>query len=69
MKETLKEFMKDYDGFNWENGKLIIVTKDGNPTIFSGSYKAYKAILKKYLNDFVWDWAHDTDTMVITLYR
>lgn len=66
MKEKLKEFMKDYKGFDWKKGELIIVTKDGNPTIISD---CYKAILKKHLNDFVWDWTHDKDTMVVTLYR
>ena len=64
MKETLKEFMEDYRGFDWDNGKLVIVTESHQPFIISGGYSI---ILKHHLNDVVGRFTHDDETMVITL--
>ncbi len=62
-KQTLKMFMKDYTGFDWEHGKLVLVV-DGCPHICTGSWRI---LVEKYSNRVVKRWTHDKDTMVITL--
>lgn len=60
---TLRMFMEDYNGFDWEHGKVIIV--DGHrPLICTGQWVF---ILKKLENRKVRNWTHDENTMVITL--
>lgn len=66
MKQTLKEFMRDYKGFDWENGKLVIVVESGQPFIISDGYRV---ILKNHLDDYVGRMTHDKNTMVITLHK
>ena len=60
----LKEFMDTYEGFNWKNGKLIIVKNNKTPFIITG---AYHVILEHHLEDRVAAMTHDENTMVITL--
>lgn len=61
--ETLKVFMEDYEGFDWENGKVIIVN-GSSPHICTG---AWVYLLDQYKNREIKRWTHDEDTMVITI--
>ena len=61
--ETLKIFMEDYEGFDWEAGKVIIVV-DGCPHICEG---CWKLLLEKYSDREVKRWTHDENTMVVVL--
>lgn len=62
-KQTLKIFMEDYEGFDWKNGKVVLVV--GNcPHICVG---AWKYLLEKYSDSTIRRFTHDENTMVITL--
>lgn len=61
--ETLEIFMEDYKGFDWENGKVIVVN-GSVPHICTGAW-AY--LLDQYKNREIKRWTHDEDTMVITI--
>lgn len=61
---TLKEFMKTYDGFDWKNGKVVLVNKRGKPIICEGAWKFY---IDKHENEMIWSWTHSNDLMVISL--
>ena len=63
MKYTLRNFMEDYEGFNWEKGKIVLV-KDGVPYICTGSYRL---ILEKYLDNTLRNWTHDNEVMIVIL--
>lgn len=71
--QTLKEFLEDYKGFNYENGEVVIVNQ-----------RAAKSYICRYtdgelrgsniLHDFtieyempVWNWINSKNTMLITL--
>ena len=60
---TLKMFMEDYNGFDWDNGKVVIVV-DGCPHICEG---CWKVLIDKYECREVKRYTHDFDTMVIVL--
>lgn len=60
---TLKMFMEDYQGFDWQNGEVVLVV-DGNPHI---RHKAWKYLLEKYSESIVREWTHDEKLMVIVL--
>ena len=62
---TLKMFMEDYQGFDWQNGEVVLVV-DGNPHI---CHKAWKYLLKKHGESIVRKWTHDEKLMVIVVKR
>lgn len=62
-RETLQIFMEDYQGFDWENGKIVLVV-DSCPHICTG---AWEYLVKKYKEKTVRRWTHDENVMVITL--
>lgn len=59
----LNEFMNTYKGFDWKNGKVIIV-KNNRPLIING---VYRITLKRHLEDRLLAFTHDSNTIVITL--
>lgn len=61
---TLKMFLEDYEGFDWETGKLIII-KGTTPHICNGFRKEY--LTEKYQDKAVKNWTHDNETLVIVL--
>lgn len=61
--ETLETFMQNYEGFDWENGTLVLV-KNNRPKICTG---VWKILIEKYKNFPVKDWTHDDRIMVITM--
>lgn len=60
---TLKMFMQDYEGFDWKNGKVIVVNGTV-PHICTGSWKY---LLEQFKNREIKRWTHDENTMVITI--
>ena len=61
---NLKEFMSSYEGFDWDNGKVVLVNASAKPIICSGIYKTY---FDRYRNNAIRGWTHDSELMVITL--
>lgn len=61
--KTLKQFMSEYEGFDWENGKMVLVAF-GCPRICVGPWRN---LIEDYGNFPVRRWIHDSDIMVITL--
>lgn len=62
-RETLQIFMKDYQGFDWKNGKIVLVI-DGCPHICTGQWEI---LIEKYRDRTVKRWTHDEKVMAITL--
>ena len=62
-RETLQIFMKDYQGFDWKNGKIVLVI-DGCPHICTGQWEI---LIEKYRDRTVKIWTHDEKVMAITL--
>ena len=60
---TLKMFIEDYNGFDLEHGKVIIVNRH-TPYICTGQW-AY--LIEQFKNRGVRSWTHDENTMVITI--
>lgn len=56
-------FMQDYEGFDWKNGKVIVVNGTV-PHICTGSWKY---LLEQFKNREIKRWTHDENTMVITI--
>ena len=62
--ETLRFFMEDYQGFDWEHGTIVLVI--GNrPIICTGQWGA--SLIQKYADRAIRDWTHDENIMVITM--
>lgn len=70
--ETLKEFLEDYHGFDFENGEIVIVDQR------TGKNFICKLVGKKLrsatFHDFtaeyersVWSWTHTQNTMLIVI--
>lgn len=60
---TLRMFMEDYEGFDWKNGKVIIVNGTA-PYICTGPWEY---VIGKYSHRKIKRFTHDEDTMVITI--
>lgn len=62
-KETLKIFMEDYEGFDWENGTLVLVI-DNRPYICTGMWAL---LTQKYEDRPIRSFTHNENIMVITI--
>lgn len=73
---TLKEFIETYEGFDWENGEVVVVNQR------TGTQGVYRRKLTKEdgyglnkqglfmgtdLERIVWNWTHTAKTMLIIL--
>lgn len=58
-KETLKKFMENYKNFDWKNGTVIL--------LINNQPHNCKFLFGKYKEKPIKDWAHDENTMVITM--
>ena len=67
-KYTLKMFMEDYEGFDFENGEIVLFDADLCRQYMLSS-KAYKMmyLTKERLSKHVYDWKHSDTTMTIIL--
>lgn len=61
--QTLEQFMKEYEGFNWVEGIVIIVIHN-TPYICTG---CWKILIERHKCNYVINWTHDSDKMVIVL--
>lgn len=66
-KYTLKMFMEDYEGFDWEKGTIVLIPKTATKTYIITKDSQWKFILEKYIDEPVWNWNHNENVMVITL--
>lgn len=62
-RNTLKIFMEDYPGFDWKNGKVILVIS-GCPHICT---ETWSYLLEDYGDAVIKRWTHDENIMVITV--
>ena len=67
-KYTLKMFMEDYEDFDWEKGTIVLIPKTGTKSYIITKDSPWKFILEKYINEPVWNWNHNENVMVITLF-
>ena len=67
MRETLKEFIKDYPGFDFDNGIIVLVKRSRGTSHIIENGTCWTILLEKYSNEYVWDWNHTETVMVITL--
>lgn len=63
---TVKMFMGDYEGFDWEHGRIVIVEKN-RPKIFQKDDAWYILFMERYENKHLLDWTHDEHIMVMTV--
>lgn len=63
-KYTLKMFMEDYKGFDWNRTVVLIKKSTCKPFILTGMWAVQ---LDKYKKCPVYDWTHDENVMVITI--
>lgn len=67
-KYTLKMFMEDYEGFDWQNGIVILFNADlGRQYMLSNESWKIVYLTEKRLNKQVWDWTHCDNVMSIVL--
>ena len=63
---TVKMFMEDYEGFDWEHGTIVIV--EGNrPKMFQKDDAWYILYMEKYESKHLLDWACNENVMVMTV--
>lgn len=60
---TLEQFMKEYKGFNWVEGIVIIVIHN-TPYICTG---CWESLIERHRYNNVIEWTHDDDKMVVVL--
>lgn len=65
---TLKMFMEDYEGFDFENGIVILFDADTGSQYFMSS-DSWKMVYltEERLNKSVWSWKHADNVMSIVL--
>lgn len=66
-KYTLKMFIEDYEGFDWEHGTVVLIKKSSTKSFIIGNDSPWKYMLHEYSDSPVWNWNHDENVMVITL--
>ena len=66
--ETLREFIRDYEGFDWKDGEVTIFNQRKGE-YFIGKINAYEfeKFCKKYGELTVYNWDHTARTMIIVL--
>lgn len=65
---TLKMFMEDYQGFDFENDIIILFDADKGRQYFCDSESWKKMyITEETLNKRIWDWTHNKNVMSIVL--
>lgn len=62
MKQTVREFMDTYEGFNWSNG-TIVITEGKRTNIFQKTDAWYPLFMEKYFSKHLLDWTHTDNVM------
>ena len=62
MKQTVREFMDTYEGFNWSNG-TIVITEGKRTKIFQKNDAWYLLFMEKYFSKYLLDWTHTNNVM------
>lgn len=71
MKYTLKMFLEDYEGFNFESGEIVLVDKNCDRQYIC-KYRDGKLIhpyhsFKKEYDRKLWSWTHTKQTMLVVI--
>lgn len=72
MGQTLEDFINTYEGFDWENGEVVIIDQRVGKSYLchfeNGVIKhPYHISFDVEFNKPVYNWTHSKKTMVITL--
>lgn len=69
--ETLKEFLEGYQGFDYENGEIVIVDQRcGKNYICKYTNNSLKSMYHDFTAEYersVWNWTHTKNTMLIVI--
>ena len=66
-RQTLKDFMESYEGFNFETGTIVIVKRSTARSYIIEKNSPWTTLIEKYNNSFIWSWNHTENIIVITL--
>lgn len=66
-KYTLREFMEDYKGFDFENGTMVIIRKSDSRNYITTNESPWKYLIDKFQDNNVLNWNHTENVIVITL--
>ena len=66
-KYTLRKFMEDYEGFDFENGTMVIIRKSDSRNYIITNESPWKYLIDKFQDDNILNWNHTENVIVITL--
>lgn len=67
MTGTLKEFLTNYKGFDFDHGVIVLVKKSTCHNFIIEKGGCWCSMLNKYSDANVWGWNHSGNVMVITI--
>ena len=67
MRYTLKEFMEDYKGFDFENGTIVLIKLESGMSQIIEKNSCWTFLIEKYSEFTVWHWTHTENVIAITL--
>ena len=68
---TVREFIEKYDGFDWENGEVVLVNHSNSSTYICKALNGGLNIngVSMWIDEmWILDWKHTDSTMVISVY-
>lgn len=67
-KQSFKEFMEDYEGFDWEKGQIVFIQKDNGAHFLIWSLGGpWEVMAQANFDKPVVHWKHTAEVMVVTL--
>lgn len=67
-KQTFKEFMEDYEGFDWKNGQIVFIQKNNGAHFIIWSFGGpWEVMAQAHFDKPVIQWKHTKEVMVVTL--
>lgn len=64
MKQTVREFMDTYEGFNWNNGTIVLTEGKRTKIFQKGEGDTwYLLFMEKYFSKRLLDWTHTDKIM------
>lgn len=67
MSQTLKEFMETYDGFDFNNGTVVLIKLESGMSYIIEKDSCWKFLIEEYSDKAVWHWTHTHNIMCITI--
>lgn len=67
MTGTLKQFMENYQGFDFETGTIVLVKRSTCKSFIIDKGGCWCSMLDKYSDANVYGWNHSKSVMIITI--